>query len=81
MYLRGDLQNETLITRAHEACNKHDINFLKYICDEHYASNMKCKVKHNLQCKRDGLSDSVRQLLLSDDPYNKMVLNLLLTPF
>ena len=44
-YLCGDLQNVTLLARAHETCNKHDINFLKYICDEHYASNMKRKVK------------------------------------
>ena len=28
-----------------------------------------------------GLSDSVRVLLLSCDPYDKFVLNMLLTPF
>ena len=81
MHVCGKLTGHTdLVARVKETCAKHDVSFLKYLLDDCYASNIRREMKkcYNVE---NGLSDSVRQLMLSHDPYDKYVLNLLLTPF
>ena len=52
--------------------------FFLFVIDKRYAD----KTRMGLKCyaEEDGLADSVRQLLLSHDPYNPYVLNMLM-PF
>ena len=81
MHVCGKLKtHDDLVHRAHNSCNKYGISFIKYILDDNYALHSKKQIK---QCfpTNDGYTDSVRQLLLSADPYDKMVLNMLLMPF
>ena len=59
---------------------KYDINFVRYICDPMYSSQIKRVMKLS-SLYNDGYSDSVRVLLLSHDPYDKYVLHMLLAPF
>ena len=69
-----------LLSRVKTICDKYDIRFLKYIFDVNYSGQVRRRMKVSSIC-HDGLSDSVRVLLLSCDPYDKFVLNMLLTPF
>lgn len=69
-----------LLHRVRTICSKYSINFLQYIFDGSYSSRIRGDIKRS-SLSSDGLSDSVRQLLLSYDPYDKVVLNMLLTPF
>ncbi len=69
-----------LLSRTSLICDRHNIIFLKYIFNKDYASQVKSQLKKS-SLQNDGLSDSVRVLLLSADPYDKFVLNMLLTPF
>ena len=71
---------DNLLTRTETVCKLHDINFLKLVCDPVYATHIRKSIKCDMYYKNDGISDSVRQLLLSQDSYDKTVLNLLLTP-
>ncbi len=81
MHVCGRLDGHTdLIARVKATCFKHDISFLKFIVDKRYCDRIRIDLKkrHNIQ---DGMADSVRQLLLSHDPYDRYVLNMLLMPF
>ena len=79
MDMCGNLHGHcSLVNRVKSTCLKHDISFLKYVLDDNYSSHCKSVMK---TVKSDGLSDSVRQLLMYKDPYNKYLLNLLLIPF
>ena len=69
-----------LLNRVKNICVKYDINFVRYICDPMYSSQIKRVMKLS-SLYNDGYSDSVRVLLLSHDPYDKYVLNMLLAPF
>ena len=68
-----------LIHRASSTCNKYDISFVKYIMDDEYATLNRKRLKRFPT--NDGIGDSVRQLLLSKDPYDRIVLNMLIMPF
>ncbi len=69
-----------LLSRVQHICGKYDVQFLKYIFDRDYSSQVKRRLKMS-NLVNDGLSDSVRLLLISCDPYDKMLLNMLLIPF
>ncbi len=69
-----------LICRARNVCCKYDMSFVKYIIDDKYALSSQRKLKHCFPVN-DGFNDSVRQLLLSNDPYDRTVLNMMLIPF
>ena len=70
----------SLIARAHVVCKKHDISFVKYIVDDKYSNIQHLRLKRCFSVN-DGLSDTVRQLLLSFNPYDRTVLNMMLIPF
>ena len=70
-----------LLSRVKTICDKYDIRFLKYTFDVNYSGQVRRRMKVSTGICHDGLSDSVRVLLLSCDPYDKFVLNMLLTPF
>ena len=67
-----------LLSRCKNLCIKFNVNFLKYMFDMSYSNKVKCDMKHYDQ---DGLSDSVHTLLLSRDPLDAYLLNMLLRPF
>ena len=70
----------SLLSRVKNICSKHSVHFMKYMADESYAGDKKRHMKRTVL--KDGLADSVQQLLLGPrDQYNNYVLNLLLTPF
>ena len=73
MYICDKLSSQNnLISRASRA-------FIKYMFDDIYAKSSQRKIK--MFKTNDGLIDSVRQLLLHNDPYDKAVLNMMLLPF
>lgn len=81
MHVCGKLNGHNdLISRTKMVCRKNNVNLLKYIFDEMYNRSIRKEMKRNYR-EEDGLADSVRQLLLSRDPYDKCVLNMLLVPF
>ena len=69
-----------LICRTQNVCVKYGISFIKYIIDDKYALLHQRRIK-NCFPSNDGVCDSVRQLLLSNDPYDRTVLNMMLLPF
>ncbi len=71
---------DNLVHRAHSACMKHNVSLAKYLIDENYASATLRKLK-NCFPQNDGFTDSVRQLLLSNDLYDRSVLEMLISPF
>ena len=81
MHVCGKLIGYTdLIARVKSICFKHDVSFLKVLVDKHYADKTRTDLKKRYMLE-DGLADSVRQLLLSRDPYDRYVINILLMPF
>ena len=70
--------NGGLLFRCQKLCIKYNVNFLKYMFDISYSKKVKRDMKYYDQ---DGLSDSVRTLLLSRDLFNMQLLNMLLMPF
>ena len=81
MHVCGKLIGHTdLIARVKSICFKHDVSFLKFLVDKHYADKTRIDLKKRYMLE-DGWADSVRQLLLSRDPYDRYVLNMLLMPF
>jgi hypothetical protein len=82
MQLSGNLDKHcNLITRVHKICGKHNVNFMKYVFDKTYCEETRRDMKYKLYDVNDGYADSVRQLLLSYDPYDKFILNMMLSPF
>jgi hypothetical protein len=80
MHSCGHLKNHSdLVSRAHKICNKYDVSFIRYVFDKSYSSHVRTNMKKRYDAP-DGITDSVRQLLLRNDPYNRYVLNLLLMP-
>ena len=77
--------NKTLVGRAVEFCNNTNIDLLKYILDDKYATSAKCSIKNNFCFKlgHDGLIDIVRNLLYhtSYDYEKRDTVNLLLRAF
>ena len=81
MHVRGKLVGYTdLIARVKTICVKHEVSLLKYFIDTCYADKTRIRLKKGYMVE-DGLADSVRKLLLSRDPYDRHVLNMLLVPF
>jgi hypothetical protein len=81
MHVCGKLKGPSdLISRAHNVCVKHDISITRYIFDKVYSITVRSDLRKFYDIY-DGPTDSARQLLLSNDPYNRFVLNLLLMPF
>jgi hypothetical protein len=78
-FLQRNIHNN-LMTRSLIYSKKYNINFLRYVCDDRYASNTKLRIRQQAQGVQDGLSDSVRYLL-NGASKDRTVLNLLLTPF
>ena len=56
------------------------MSFVKYIVDDKYSNIQHLRLKRCFSVN-DGLSDTVRQLLLSFNPYDRTVLNMMLIPF
>ena len=67
-----------VITRIRETCDKHDVSFLKYVFNKNYTSHVRQNI---LRISPDGLSDSVRQLIISHEPYDRVLLRMLLKAF
>ena len=81
MHVCGKLKGHSdLILRAYNICVKHDISITRYIFDKVYSTTVRSGLRKCYNVP-DGLTDSVRQLLLSNDPYNRYILNMLLIPF
>ena len=79
MHACGKLNgNDDLVSRIRETCDKHDISFLKYVFNKNYASHVRQNI---LRISQDGLSDSVRQLIISHEPYDRVLLRMLLKAF
>ena len=66
-----------LFSRVRAICGKENIVFMKFVFNNEYANTIKANVKSAYH-QPDGLSDSVRMLLLSKDAYDRNLLNLLL---
>ena len=58
-----------LVYRIRKTCDKHNVSFLKYVFNENYASHVR---QNMLRMSHDGLSDSVRQCIISHDPYDRV---------
>ena len=68
-----------LVSQIHnKSCDKDNVSFLKYVYNENYASHVRQNI---LRMSHDGLSDSVRQLIISHDPYDRVLLRMLLNAF
>ena len=81
LHVCGKLYSQNnLLCRTRNVCAKYDISFVKYIVDDKYALLSQRNLKYCFPTN-DGLNDSVRQLLLSNDPYDRTVLNMMLIPF
>ena len=75
------LRNHTdLIARVRAICSKHNVSLFKYILDTSYAHSVQVSIKL-FTTPEDGLCDSVRQVLLSRNPYDQYILSLLLKSF
>ena len=59
-----------LIYRTKKVCDRYKLSFLQYMFNRDYASNFKRNISKHVH---DGLSDSVRQILLSRDPYDTCI--------
>ena len=80
-HICGKLNGHTdLIARVKVTCKKYDISFMKYIFDTSYSQSVRNDLK-KMYTVEDGVTDSVRQLLLRHDPYSRVLLNLLLRAF
>ena len=79
MHACGKLNgNNDLVSRIRETCDKHDVSFFKYVFNKNYASHVRQNI---LRISQDGLSDSVRQLIISHEPYDRVLLRMLLKAF
>ena len=79
MHACGQLNGHNyLVSRISKTCDKHNVSFLKYVFNENYASHAR---KNMLRMSHDGLSDSVRQCIISHDPYDRVLLRMLLKAF
>ena len=79
MHACGQLNGHNyLVSRISKTCDKHNVSFLKYVFNENYASHVR---KNMLRMYHDGLSDSVRQCIISHDPYDRVLLRMLLKAF
>ena len=75
------LRNHTdLIARVRTLYSKHNVSLYKYILDTSYAHSIQVSIKSSTT-PEDGLCDSVRQVLLSRNPYDQYILGLLLKSF
>ena len=75
------LRNHTdLIARVRTICSKHNVSLFKYILDTSYAHRVQISIKSSTT-PEDGLCDSVRQVLLSRNPYDRYIISLLLKSF
>ena len=68
-----------LIARVKSICFKHDVSFLKFLVDKQNANKTRIDLKKRCLLE-DGLADSVRQLLLTRDLYDRYVFNMLVRP-
>ena len=57
-----------------ETCTQYNASLLRYVIDKGYASNVKTEIRRGHE--PDGLTDSVRQLLISQDPCDRYLLNM-----
>ena len=57
---------------------KHNVSFFKYVFNENYASHVRQNI---LRMSHDGLSDNVSQCIISYDPYDRVLLRILLIAF
>ena len=79
MHACGQLNGHNyLVSRISKTCDKHNVSFLKYVFNENYASHVR---KNMLRMSHDGLSDSVRQCMIRHDPYDRVLLRMLLKAF
>ena len=79
MHACGQLNGHNyLVSRIRKTCDKHNVSFLKYVFNENYASHVR---QNMLRMSHDGLSDSVRQCIISHDPYDRVLLRMLLKAF
>ena len=79
MHACGTLNGHTdIVSRIRETCDKHNVSFLKYVFNTNYASHVRQNI---LRISQDGLSDSVMQLIISHEPYDRVLLRMLLKAF
>ena len=62
MHACGKLNGHNdIVSRIRKTCDKHNVSCLKYLFNENYASHVRQNI---LRMSHDGLSDSVRQLII-----------------
>ena len=72
----------TLVNRAQDCCEKHNVNFVKYLFYDDYRVKCKKHVNSSIPLGIDGLVDSVRHLISGNYTYDhKCILNSLLKSF
>ena len=67
-----------VVSRIRKPCDKHSVLFFKYVFNKNYASHVQQNILH---MSLEGLSDSVRQLIISRDPYDCVLVRMLLKAF
>ena len=81
MHACGKLNGHNdILSIIRKTFDKHNVSLLKYVANENYASNVGQR-RNILRMSHDGLSDSVRQLIISHDPYDRVLLRMLLNAF
>ena len=69
-----------LACKSYKICDKYEVSLVKYSIDDQYARSVRKRLKDVFPVQ-DGFNDTVRQLLLSNDPYDKTVLHMMIMPF
>lgn len=79
----SDNKFNNLVTRTKSICFNYNINAMKYVFNDAYSKECRKKLKMPAEMKpgHDGLTDSVRDLLVNFDCHNKEFIRLLLMPF
>ena len=70
---------DCLVNRAQDCCEKHSVNFVKYLFYDDYRVKCQKHMNSSIPLGIDGLVDSVRHLISSSYTYDhKCILNSLL---
>ncbi len=79
-HLNGTVRGtNNLVGRVHDICDKYDVSFVRYLCDDKYARTQSRSIKRFLT--NDGVVDTVRHLLSDLNSYNTSLIHMLLKSF
>ena len=77
----NDNQYNNIVSRTKMICDETGISFIKYMFHDQYQKDSRKRLKTVYIQGTDGLTDSVKVLLVNYNCYNKHVLKLRLSPF